>query len=503
MKFYPREKIGWEKLEALIEYLPQKEKIQIKKAYIFAQRAHQGQKRFSGAPYFSHPSWVAEEIARMHYSSEMIIASLLHDTLEDTSATYQEIYNLFGKDVAEMVDGVTKLSAVRLKKTWFGLGPIQTEKMPELMRQTETLKKMFLAMGKDIRVVIIKIIDRMHNMFTILHLPKEKQIRFAQETLDIFAPLAYRLGMGEIKGQLEDLAFPILHPKEAKEIEEKIKIQRRKKRRIIGRTINVLHRLLRSHSIKPVSVHGRIKHTYSLYKKLKRYDGDISKIYDLVAIRIIVNDIDECYHTLGIVHKRWRPLPGRIKDYIALPKPNGYSSLHTTVFGPSGEILEIQIRTPHIHDHAEYGMAAHWRYKEESWGKKLKSIFPQTEQGAKWLKDLIAIQKSMNDPEEMAQALKLDFFSDRIFVFTPDGDVIDLPQDASPIDFAFSIHTELGNHYGGAKVNNKIVASDFKLKNGDICEIIKNKTGSPKRDWLEFVKTSDAKGKIKRGLKGK
>ena len=501
MKIYLRKKIGWKRLEELVGYLPTKEIKQIRKAYFFTKNAHQGQKRFSGAPYFTHPAWIAEEVAQMHYSGEMIIASLLHDTIEDTPTTPKEISNLFGKDVAEMVDGVTKLSRVRLKKTWFGLGPIQTEKMPELTRQTETLKKMFLAMGKDIRVVIIKIIDRLHNMFTIGHLPPEKQLRFAQETLDIFAPLAYRLGMGEIKGQLEDLAFPILHPVEAKGIEEKIKIQRRKKRRIIQRAIRVLHRLLHKHSIKPISIHGRIKHTYSLYRKLKRYDGDISKIYDLVAIRIIVPDIDICYQTLGLVHKRWRPLPGRIKDYIALPKPNGYSSLHTTVFGPSGEILEIQIRTPHIHDHAEYGVAAHWRYQEESWGKKLKSIFPQTEQGAKWLKDLIAIQKSINDPKELAQALKLDFFSDRIFVFTPDGDVMDLPINASPIDFAYSVHTELGNHYQGARVNNKIVAANFKLKNGDICEIIKSKRSKPNRDWLEFTKTSAAKNKIKRGLK--
>jgi GTP pyrophosphokinase len=401
-----------------------------------------------------------------------------------------------------------------LKKTWFGLDTIKKEKLPELERQIKTLKRMFLAMSsKDIRVAMIKIIDRLHNMQTIRYLEPTKQLHFAKETLEVFSPMAYRLGMGEIKGRLEDLAFPIVYPKEAEELSKRVKPERIRRQKVVDRAIKILHRHLAKHRIKTLSIHGRLKHKYSLYKKLLRYNGDLSKIYDLIAIRVIVGDspsrqpqgvdgIGACYQVLGIIHQRWRPLPGRIKDYIALPKPNGYSSLHTTVFGPAGNILEIQIRTPLMHEQAEYGMAAHWQYKEENCAKKyIKKIFSGDKRDVKWLKDLVNIQRSIKDPRELAKVLRLDFFSDRIFVFTPEGDVKDLPVGASPIDFAYAIHSEVGHRYAGAKVDNRIVSADFHLKNGQIVEIIKSKKARPKQDWLDKVKTSNARQKIRRAIR--
>ncbi|TSC92938.1 MAG: (p)ppGpp synthetase, RelA/SpoT family [Candidatus Berkelbacteria bacterium Licking1014_7] len=520
-----------------IAYLPAQDRDLIRRAYLFAKNSHQGQKRTSGEPYITHPLAVATQLSKMRFDGQMISAAFLHDTVEDTPVTLKQIQRKFGKDIAGLVDGITKLSRVRLNKTWFGLGPIKKEKLPELIRQIETLKKMFLAMSRDIRVVIIKIIDRLHNMQTIKFLPVEKQIRIASETLQIFAPLASRLGMGEIKGQLEDLAFLIIYPKESQELEKQVKHERMRRKKIVDKNIRALYRLFAKKKFQPISLHGRVKHRWSLYRKLLRYDNDLSKIYDLIAIRVIVENIDECYGALGLIHERWRPLPGRIKDYIALPKPNGYSSLHTTVFGPGGNIIEIQIRTQLMHEQAEYGIAAHWQYKEPteqapryslfrqrkwasfpkqasgyspSWNKEntkisqyLRKIFPENEKGIKWLKDLVRVQKAIKDPQELAKTLKLDFFSDRIFVFTPAGDVKDLPAGASPIDFAYSVHSELGHHYGGARVNGKIAASNFCLKNGDICEIIKNKKGQPKPDWLAVVKTSNARQKIKRAIKEK
>lgn len=484
------------------KHLSLPDKALIKSAFIFSQKAHSGQKRFSGEPFFSHPGAVALELTKMGFDGKIVSAGLLHDTLEDTSVSREELAKNFGGEILEIVEGVTKLGKVRLKKTWFGLGLPKKERLPEYERQIETLKKMFLAMSRDIRVVIIKIIDRLHNMQTIQFLAPEKRLRFASETLKIYAPLAYRLGMGEIKGKLEDLAFPIVYPEEYQILVQKIKSQQKRQQKVINKAIRVSRRLLALNQLEIINIHGRVKYLYSLYKKmnLAEYDGDIAKIFDLVAVRIIVKNVADCYCALGIIHQRWRPLPGRVKDFIALPKPNGYSSLHTTVFGPAGKPLEIQIRTPFMHEQAEYGIAAHWQYKEKTSRTKnwLKKIFPDSSQGIKWLTNLIRIQKNIKDPYELAKILELDFFSDRIFVFTPAGDVKDLPQDASPIDFAYAIHTEVGHHYAGARVNGQMVNYEYRLKNNDIVEIIVKKKARARRDWLKAVKTSDARQKIRR-----
>ncbi|MBI4407168.1 MAG: bifunctional (p)ppGpp synthetase/guanosine-3',5'-bis(diphosphate) 3'-pyrophosphohydrolase, partial [Candidatus Kerfeldbacteria bacterium] len=359
-----------------------------------------------------------------------------------------------------------------------------------IQRYVENLRRMFVAMAQDIRVIVIKFADRMHNLETLSALPPEKQRRIALESLEIYAPIANRLGMGDVRGQLEDLAFPYVYPEEYQWLVKKIEMERQQKEKVVTKLQNVVDRALDEHHVPYISVHGRAKHLYSLYKKLLRHNRDLTKIYDLVALRVVVPDVSRCYETLGIIHKICPPLKGRIKDYIAQPKPNGYRSLHTTVFTPTGEIAEIQIRTPDMHEEAEYGIAAHWHYKEMD---RLK--IPKEKLG--WIDQLAKFQKEIKDEEQYLESLKIDLFQTRIFVFTPRGDVIDLPEDATPIDFAYHIHTDIGHKCAGAKINEQMVALDTKLKSGDVIEILVDKNRKlPNPDWIEMVKTHSAKRHI-------
>lgn len=464
----------------------------IKKAYEFAAEAHGRQKRKSGEAYITHPLAVADFLAEMRLDAPTVAAALLHDVCEDTDCTNKDIEREFGKEIAFLVEGVTKLDHIRYKGT---------------ERSAESLRKMFLAVAEDIRVVLLKLVDRLHNMRTLKYLPPEKQKRIALETIEIYAPLAYRLGMGELSGQLEDLAFPFVYPQEyewlvrtAQEHYEDWDVTVKKIKPLLAEELN-------QENIRYLDIHARAKHYYSLYKKLLRNDMDIGKITDIVALRVIVPDITECYATLGAVHKLWRPIPGKIKDYIALPKPNGYRSLHTTVFGPEERPVEIQIRTAEMHEEAEYGIAAHWAYAE------LKREYPKAyatrrpsfanEKKFAWIRQLQEWQKEFEKPDEFLESLKIDFFQNRIFVLTPKGDVIDLPEGATPIDFAYHVHTDIGNSAVGAKVSGKMVALDHPLKNGEVVEILTQKNKKPSQDWLQFVKTAQARKRVASFLKRK
>lgn len=463
-------------------------------AYDFAQKAHAGQKRKSGEDYIQHSLAAAYTLAEIGMGSKTITASLLHDVPEDTSITLKEIEEKFGEEIAGLVDGVTKLGKIRLRgsKEEFFL---------------ENLRKMFLAMAADIRVVIIKLADRLHNMRTLDHLPPEKQKRIAHETLEIFVPLANRLGIGEIKGELEDLSFKYLDPENYEYTKNLITKHYHESEKYVNQAIRELESELEKAGIKVINIYGRAKRLYRLFLKLKRYDMDINRIYDLAAIRIIVPEIADCYETLGIAHRKYRPMVGRIKDYISLPKPNGYQSIHTTVFGPKGKILEIQIRTQKMHDEAEFGIAAHWLYSEkEKKGLRdylLKKTKKVPEKELAWVRQLREWQNEIGrDDEAFLEGLKIDFFKNRIFAFTPKGDIIDLPEEATPVDFAYAIHTEVGNNTTGAKVNRKIVPLNYHIKNGEVVEILTSKENKkPSRDWLNFVKTSLAKSHIRRELK--
>lgn len=486
-------------------YLPQKDWQLIEHAYKYAQRAHEGAKRESGEPYIAHPLRVAQILAEMALDAETIAAGLLHDVIEDSNATEAELKQEFGADVAQLVAGVTKLARIRLKGLHSLLPRFVARRREEQFRnkrQIESLRKMLVAMASDIRVILIKLADRLHNMETLDAIRPDKRARIAQETLEIYAPLAYRLGMGDIKGQLEDLAFPYVNPAEFRELQTLVASQINEREAYVKRFRRILNTYLETEGVKVIDVHGRVKHLYSLWRKLQRYNNNISKIYDLVAIRIIVPTTTDCYHALGLIHSRWNPLLGRIKDYIATPKPNGYQSLHTTVFGVDGEITEIQIRTERMHERAEYGIAAHWHYDDHKHAK----THAQEESTAKieWLKELKKWQASLKDPRELKEALRLDLFSDQIFVYTPHGDIINLPSGATPIDFAYAIHSDVGNSCTGAKVNKKLVPLQTPLTNGDIIEIVTAKQQArPKRDWLNFVKTQKARQHIKAKLKSR
>lgn len=466
----------------------------IRSAYEFAEAAHRGQKRKSGEDYIQHALHTALNIVKMGMGSKTTSAGLLHDVPEDTAVSLEEIEKKFGREIAFMVDGVTKLGKIKLRGT--------KEEM-----YLENLRKMFLAMASDIRVVIIKLADRMHNMETLSALPEDKQQRIALETLEVYAPIANRLGIGEMKGNLEDLAFKYLD-RENYDYVRKIQAEQfEQRKKYLDKAVDELKQDLVKEGIKVVDVFGRSKRLYRLFQKLKKHDMDINKIYDLVGIRIIVPDISDCYETLGVVHKKYRPLVGRIKDYISLPKPNGYQSIHTTVFGPEGKILEIQIRTKKMDDEAEFGIAAHWIYSEQQktlrnliFGKKNVRI-PQDE--LSWVKQLREWQSELGkDNVEFMEGLKIEFFKNHIFAFTPMGDVIDLPEDATPIDFAYKVHSEIGNRAIGAKADGKIVPLDYKIRNGQVIDILISKeTKNPSRDWLRFVRTSLAKSQIKKSLK--
>lgn len=471
----------------------------IKKAYEFSQKAHKGQKRISGEPYIQHSLHTAMNLAHIGMASKTISAGLLHDVLEDTGKTLKDIEGEFGKEIAFIVDGVTKLGHLKLR-----------ESKEEF--QLENLRKMFLAMAKDIRVVIIRLADRLHNMETLEIQPLEKQRRIALETIEIYAPIANRLGIGEIKGRLEDLSFKYLDPKNYEYISKLEEKEYKERKKFIERAVKELKEELEKENIKVVEIFGRNKRVYRLFQKMKRYDMDINKIYDLAGVRIIVPQMPDCYETLGIVHKKYRPLVGRIKDYISLPKPNGYQSIHTTIFGPEGRILEVQIRTPRMDDEAEFGIASHWLYSEDQENrltdfflrkssKKKKKKIPIEE--VLWIKQLREWQTELGkDDVEFVKTLKLDFFRNQIFAFTPRGEVIELPEESTPIDFAYKIHSEVGNRATGAKANNRIVPFEYKIKNGDVIEILTSKENKkPSRSWLDFVKTSTAKSNIRKFYK--
>lgn len=452
----------------------------IELAFDFSLLAHGNQARMTGEPYFNHALATAIKLADLHLPAEVIAAGLLHDVPEDTAVTIEDIESNFGEDIASMVGGVTKLGHVQYRG---------------MERYVENLRKMFLSMAADVRVIFIKFADRMHNMETLYVLPEAKRTRIAKEVREIYAPIANRLGMGEYRGLFEDYAFKYLEPKEYSWTKHLLEERVKKFGPALERAMKTVGDELKRHNIAYIDIHGRVKHCYSLYRKLDRYKNDMSKVYDIVAMRLIVKDVSDCYAVLGILHGLYTPLPGRIKDYIAQPKPNGYQSLHTTVFDETGSILEFQIRTLAMHEESEYGVAAHWRYKEGS---------TVAERNVQWMEELSRIQKELTTNDFMAHLneLKLDMFHDRIFVFTPKGDVMDLPEDSTPIDLAYSIHTEIGNHASQARVNGEIATLDKALKSGDMCEIIvdKNRKG-PSSDWIKFVKTRHAREKIKDALR--
>jgi len=469
-------------LNILREKYPNEDLDMVKLAYEFAANAHQGQKRKSGNDYIIHPIITAKFLAELKMDIATIIAGLLHDVPEDTAVTIEDIKKNFGKEVATLVAGITKLGALKYRG---------------IERYAENLRRMFVAMSNDIRIIIIKFADRIHNLKTLEYLPPEKQLRIATESLEIYAPIADRLGIGKIKGELEDLSFKYVHPADYKWIMEILPKKYKAKERYLEKVKKrVAKKLLESSiTLENISIHGRTKHLYSLYKKLIRphINRDLSKIYDLIALRIIVPTVADCYSALGVLHNLYRPMPGRVKDYIAQPKPNGYQSLHTTVFTESGEIVEFQIRTIDMHEAAEFGIAAHWNYKENKGSINKKNT--------KWIEELVKWQKQIQDNEQFLHDIKLDIFQNRIFVFTPKGDVIDLPETSTPIDFAYHVHSSIGNQCVGAKVNDHLVSLDSKLKSGDIVEIITDKNRKkPGMDWLESAKTTMAKNKIRSAL---
>lgn len=454
----------------------------IEKAYKFAKKAHNGQYRYSGEPYIVHPVEVAYILAELDLDLQTIAAGLLHDVIEDTEIGYDEIKDEFGQEIADLVDGVTKLGMIEYKS--------------KVEQQAENMRKMLIAMAKDIRVILIKLADRLHNMRTLKYLNQDKQKEKAQETLEIYAPIAHRLGMSRIKWELEDLSLRYLHPDEYYNLVDKVAQKRKEREQSIQELIKKLKSKLEEIGIKS-EVDGRPKHFYSIYKKMKQQNKTFEQIYDLMAVRVIVNTIKDCYGTLGVVHTLWKPMPGRFKDYIAMPKPNMYQSLHTTVMGPKGDPFEIQIRTWEMHRTAEYGIAAHWKYKEGKTGED------EFDAKLTWLRQLLEWQRELKDAKEFMETLKIDLFTDEVYVFTPKGDVISLPAGSTPIDFAYSIHTEIGHRLNGAKINGKIVPIDYKLKTGDIVEIITttNNERGPSRDWLQIAKSSQAKNKIRQWFK--
>ncbi len=466
----------------------------IERAFRFAQNAHRGQKRESGEDFIIHPIKVAEILTEMRLDSQTIAAGFLHDVPDDTERTIEDIEKEFGKEIAFLVGGVSKLGKLRYPKEGLQTPPVEQRKEEPIDLRAENLRKMFFAMAEDLRVILIKLVDRLHNMQTLSALPPQTQRRIALETMEIFAPIAERLGMGEMRGSLEDLSFSYLYPKEHRWLLENVKEKYEKRTDYLQTVKPVLLDILKKEKIKVLDVHVRAKHYWSLYQKLLRYDMELDKIYDLVALRIIAKDTKTCYKILGIIHKHWKPLPGRIKDYIALPKPNRYRALHTTVFCLDGKVTEFQIKTPQMHQEAEYGICAHWAQKEK--------VDLQT--GAKkfaWIAQLKDWQKEITRPKEFLEGLKIDFFKNRIFVFTPKGDVIDLPEEACPIDFAYAVHSRIGDHCAGAKINGKLSSLSQILKNGDAIEIIIDQSRKPSRDWLDSVKTSLARSHIKNWFK--
>lgn len=455
----------------------------IAEAFEFAKEAHKGQKRTSGEDYIMHPLNAALTLSEMRVDAKTIAAALLHDVVDDTEITVKEVEEKFGKEITFLVEGTSKLGKIKYRG---------------VERHAENLRKMLLAMAQDFRVVLIKLADRYHNLQTLDSLPIPKQKRIALESLEIYAPLAFRFGVSELSKKIEDIAFKYCYPQEYRTILTNVEKRYPRREKFLETLKPYIRSELAMEKIKPLEIQTRTKHYWSLYKKLKKYDMNWDAIYDLVAMRVIVKDIEQCYGTLGVIHKLWKPLPGRIKDYIALPKPNGYQSLHTTVFCKNGNITEFQIRTKEMHEAAENGVAAHWLYTEQG---KPKGGAKGESAKFDWIRQMRAWQQEIKESSDFLESLKIDVFSDRIFVFTPKGDVIDLPEGATPVDFAYAIHGNLGDACSQAKINGNLVALTHILKNGDMVEIIKDSGKHPSRDWLNFVKTSAAKSRIKAHLK--
>jgi GTP diphosphokinase / guanosine-3',5'-bis(diphosphate) 3'-diphosphatase len=462
----------------LRELRPQEDLAPLERAYRFAASRHDGQKRVSGEPYMIHPILVARQLAEMQMDMTCLETGLLHDVVEDTSATLDEIRKNFGEDVARCVDGVTKLSKLNLAS--------------REERQAESVRKMLLAMVEDIRVILVKLADRLHNMRTLDSLPREKQERIAQETLDIYAPIAHRLGMGRIRGELEDLSFKYLEPEASNELLREFEASRAGNESLLGEVKHIVEVNLAREGI-PARVEIRVKRAYSVYQKLKRQKITLDQVSDLLAVRIITDSVKNCYAALGVIHNEWHPIPGRIKDFIAIPRQNLYQSLHTSVMGPRGRHFEVQIRTEEMHRIAEEGIAAHWKYKEGRRGAHGAA----DDQRIAWLRQLVEWQREMRDPGEFMSTLKVDLYPEEVYTFTPRGKVIVLPRDASPIDFAYAIHSDIGNRCVGAKVNGRIVPLKSPLRNGDVVEILTQTGHLPSKDWLAVVKTSKARNKIK------
>ncbi|MCU0623907.1 MAG: bifunctional (p)ppGpp synthetase/guanosine-3',5'-bis(diphosphate) 3'-pyrophosphohydrolase [Gemmatimonadaceae bacterium] len=452
------------------------------RAYRFSEKAHTGQVRRSGEPYVTHCVEVARILAELQLDSATVAGGLMHDVVEDTPVTVEDVRREFGDEIAQIVDGLTKIGALTLTS--------------KLERQVENYRKLLLSIAKDARVILIKLADRLHNMRTLEWMPEEKRRRIAQETFDLYAPMAHRFGLATIRWELEDLAFKHLEPEEYKALARKVQQKRAEREALIAQLRGPLEEELRRARIEVVEVSGRVKHLWSIHKKMEAREKDYDEIYDLLAIRVIVNTVPECYHALGVIHDGWTPVQERIKDYIAQPKSNGYQSLHTTIFGPGRQLYEIQIRTKEMHRTAEYGIAAHWLYKAgEGDGPN------DLDRALSWFRQVLELQLDARSPDEFLEFLKLDLYQDEIFVFTPTGDVIQLPKGATPIDFAFAVHTEVGSHCQGAKVNGKIAPLSRELKNSDTIEILTSQLARPSRDWLAHVRTGRARHKIRQWLK--